>query len=149
MSVADQQLAHLVLPDVEVVGVLQHLSPGPDELPSVALRTRAPHGRPLAAVEHAELNGGLVSHLTCVSAQRIYLAYNLPLGNPAYGRVAAHLRYLVHVHGDQARLRAHPGTRTCRFAARMTATHDHHIVSHFHFHPHSCLYVISLFRTQK
>src|SRR5574344_19874 len=51
-SVGNEQLVGLVLPDVEVVGVVEYGSPLPDEFTTVALSTRTPYGRSLADVQH-------------------------------------------------------------------------------------------------
>ena len=128
----NEQFPHLILPDAQVLRVLQDLSPFPDELCPVALSTGAPHGRTLAAVQHPELNGGAVGNLARMSAQGIYLAHYLPLGNAADGRVARHLCNLVHVHGYQARPGTKPCTGRCCLATGMPGTDDNNIVIEFH-----------------
>ena len=104
-----QQLIGLVLPDVEIRRGIQHGAPFPDKLTPVALGTRTPNGRSLAAIEHTELDGGGIGHQSHLSTQRIYLAHDLSLGNTTDGRIARHLRYLVHIHGDKQCLRSHVG----------------------------------------
>ena len=105
----DEELVGLVLEDVEVRGVVEDMSPLPDELPAVALCPRTPHCRSFRAVEHTELDGGGVGDKAHLSAEGVDLAYNLSLGYSADGRIAAHLPYLVHVHRYQTRLRTDVG----------------------------------------
>ena len=78
-----KKMADLVLPDVQVGGVLQHLAPRPDELAAVALRTRAPHGRSLGAVEHTELQGAGIRDAPHGAAHSIYFSDNLSFSNAA------------------------------------------------------------------
>ncbi len=103
-AVFDDKFTHGVLPDMQVGGVLQYFAPCPDELVAVTLRTRAPHGGAFGAVEYAELDGGLVSHQSHVSAQGVYFSNDLSFGNAAYGGITAHLPDFVHVHRDKAGL---------------------------------------------
>ncbi len=94
----DKEFLHLILPDGKIGRILQNLPPGPDELATVALCTRAPHGWAFRAVEHAELNGGLVRHDTHLSSQCVDLAHNLSFGNASDSRITTHLGNFVHVH---------------------------------------------------
>ena len=57
-----QQFIGLVLPDVKIGRCIQYGAPLPDKLTSVALGTRTPNGRPLRAVQHAELDGSSIRH---------------------------------------------------------------------------------------
>ena len=58
---------------------------------AVGLRTRTAHGRPLAAVEHAELNAGRASATASHQAvERIDLADQMTLAEAADRRVARH-----------------------------------------------------------
>ena len=116
------------MPDVETVGVVEHGAPLPDELAAVALRPGTPYGRTFRAVEHAELYCRLVGDDAHVSAQRVDFAHYLAFGNSAYGRVAAHLRYFVHVHGDEARACAHVCRGGGGLAAGVSAAYDDNIV---------------------
>ena len=58
----------------------------------VRLRPRPPDGRALGAVEHAELDAGGVGGDAHQPAEGVDLADHLPLGQPADGGVAGHLR---------------------------------------------------------
>ena len=60
------------------------------------------HGRALGAVEHAELDAGGVDDLAHLAAEGVDLADDLPLGDAADGRVAAHLGDGVGIHREQA-----------------------------------------------
>ena len=126
-AVFHDEFGRFVLPYTQVLRVLQALAPGRDEPGPVALCPRAPHSRSFRAVEHTELDGRCVGHLARQSAQGVYFADDLPLRDAAYGRVAAHLGYLVHVHRYQTCPCAHPGCRRGRFAAGVAGTYHHHI----------------------
>ena len=131
-SVSYEQFVSLVLPDVEVVGVVEDGSPFPDKLSSVALGTGAPYGRTLSDVEHSELDGGFIRYDTHLSAQSIDFAHNLSLGNTSDGGVATHLSNLVHIHRYQTGF----GTHVCRgcssLASGMSSTDNEHVIIEFH-----------------
>ena len=65
------------------------------------------HGRALGAVEHAELDAGRVDDLAHLAAEGVDLADDLPLGDAADGRVAAHLADGVGVHRQQGGAQPH------------------------------------------
>ena len=132
LLVFHQQLLYLILPDAKVGSVLENLTPGPDELASVALGARAPHGGAFTAVQHTELNGGTVSNLCHMSAQCINLPYNLSFGYTADSRIAAHLCNLVHIHCYKAGLSSQCCTGCCRFASCVSGTNHYHVKIHFH-----------------
>ena len=136
-----KQLVGLVLPDVQSFGRIERFAPFRDEFSPIALRPRTPNGRSFAFIEHAELYRRRVGNHSHFTAQRVNFAHNLPFGNATHGRVAAHLRYFVHVHCDKAGL----GTKFCRgassFATRMTASNDEDIVSEYHI-VICCMYLI-------
>ena len=132
LSVSNEQFVCLVLPDVEVVGMVEDGSPFPDKLSSVALGTGAPYGRTFADVEHSELDGGFIRYDTHLSAQCIDFAHNLSLGNTSDGGVATHLTNLVHIHRYQTGF----GTHVCRgcssLASGMSSTDNEHVIIEFH-----------------
>ena len=57
----------------------------------IALHARRMNRRPFAGVEHMIVQGGIIGHAAHRSAQCVNFAHNLPLGNPANGRIARHL----------------------------------------------------------
>ena len=132
LPVVGEEFFHLILPDAQILRVLQYFPPCPDKLSSVTLGAWAPHGRSLASVEQAKLYGSPVCHLTGVSAQGIHLSYDLSFCYSSYGRVATHLGNLVHVHGDETSFGPHACAGTCCFASGMSTSHYHHIKFHFH-----------------
>ena len=134
-AVLNDELVGLVLPDVKPLRRVERRAPLPNELLAVALCPRAPHGRSLAAVEHAELDCRSVRYAAHLSAQRINLPYYLSFGYTAHGRIAAHLRNLVHVHRYQTRAGTHARCRRCRLASRVAAADDQYVVFHFHNSP--------------
>ena len=56
------------------------------------------HRRALAAVQHADLQAGLVRVHAHLSAQRVDFADDLPLGYASHGGIARHVGQLGHVH---------------------------------------------------
>ncbi len=68
---------------------------------AVALRARRLGGGALGGVEHPELYAAGVGVQRHFAAQSVDLAYQLSLGNAAYGGIAGHLRYVVVVEREQ------------------------------------------------
>ena len=58
---------------------------------SVSLRPRSTHRCTLASIQNAELNAGLVRRDRHCSAERIDFLDEVPLADPADGRIAGHL----------------------------------------------------------
>ena len=127
-----QEFVCLILPDIQILCLIQMPAPLPDKLPSVALGPRTPHSWTFANVQHTELYRGGVSHQSHLAAEGINLAHNLPLGDTADGRIARHLRNLVHVHRHEAGFGTHIGTGAGCFAPRMTTSDDQNIIVEFH-----------------
>ena len=88
---------------------------------AVGLGARALHGRPLGAVEQPELDAGRIGHPPHQAVQRIDLAHQVALAEPADGRVARHLADGGEAVRHQRRARAHAGRRSRRLAAGMAA----------------------------
>ena len=127
-----EQFLCLILPDVEISGFIEMAAPFPDEFSSVALGSRAPYGRPLAYVQHSELDGGGISDESHLTTEGIDLSDYLSLGDASYGRIARHLCNLVHIHCYQAGLCTHIGAGTSSFATSMTASDDDDVVFQYH-----------------
>ena len=111
----------------KLVGLLIGLGPG------------TVHGRALAAIEHAELQPGLVNHFAHQPAQGIDFPDDLPLGNPPDRRIAAHLSHRVAVHRQKRCPRADSSGRQSRLATGMAGTDDHHVEIVTRFGHHSTL----------
>ena len=119
------EIDRLLLTDRKVRGLLEHVLHGALVAGLVALCARRPHGGPLRAVQHAELDGGGVGDLSHEAAEGVDLAHEMPLRDAADARIAAHLRDVVQIHGEHQGRRAEP--RGCRggFTGGMTsADHD-------------------------
>ena len=74
------------------------MAPLGTEVHTVGLRTGAPHGWPLTAIKHPELDCRAIGNDTHHSAKSIYLSDYLPLSYTPNGRITTHLRHLVHIH---------------------------------------------------
>ena len=66
-----EQFLDLVLPDVQTVDSIERFAPFPDEFLAVALRSRTPHCRTFAPIQHPKLDGRGIRHPTHFAAERI------------------------------------------------------------------------------
>ena len=94
----------------------------------IALGARTPYRRAPRCIEQAKLNAHGVGHFAHNAAQGVHLAHQVSFGNAANGRIAAHLRNQVQVHGDQRGLQPHARRSHRRLASGVTGTHHYHIV---------------------
>ena len=123
---------HLILPYIEVRCTIKNLAPFPDEFTTIALCSGAPHSRPLRLIEHAQLYSCGIGHYAHASTQCINLAHYLSLGYSTNGRVARHLRNLVHIHSDETSLGTHHGSSVCCFTSCVATADNYDIVVKFH-----------------
>ncbi len=91
---------------------------------AVGLGAGALHGRSLAAVEHPELDAGLVGDAAHQPVEGIDLAHQMALAEPADGRVAGHLADGREAVGDERRPGAQARGRGRGLAAGMAAADD-------------------------
>ena len=101
----------------------------------VALGARAPDGGAARGVEQAELDADGVGDLAHDAAQGVDFAHQVALGHAADGRIAAHLRDQVEVHGDERGLQAHARGGHGGFAAGVAGAHHDDIVLFGKSHP--------------
>ena len=127
-----EQFFHLVLPNVQTIDSIERFAPFPHEFFAVALRARTPHGRPLAPIQHPKLNRRGIGNTPHFAAERIYLPDYLAFSNSSHGRIARHLRHLVHVHRDETRACAHACRRHSSLASCVAAADDNHVVVELH-----------------
>ena len=109
----------------EDVGVL--LEERPHRAPvesAIALRARRPHGGPLAAIEHPELERREVRRASHDAAERVDLARDGALRDPADRRIAGHLADRLERRGEEDHPRAEPRRGDRGLDARMTAADD-------------------------
>src|SRR3546814_5683008 len=90
-----------------VIAAEQRLDGGAIE-PAVGLRARPLHRRTLAPVEQAIMDTGGVGGAAHDPVQRIDLAHQMALAQPADRRVARHLADLARILRDEAHARADP-----------------------------------------
>ena len=88
---------------------------------AVGLGARPLDGGALGAVQHAELDAGPIGDAAHQPVQRIDLADQMALAEPADGRVAGHLADGLELVGDQRRACAHARGGGGRLAAGMSA----------------------------
>ena len=101
---------------------------------AVGLRARAAHRRALAAVEHAELDAAGVRHPAHEAVERVDLAHEMALSEPADRRIARHGADGRGPLRDHGGARAHPRGGRSGFAAGMAAADNDHVVSRFDRH---------------
>jgi hypothetical protein len=119
------QLGHFSLLDKEIRLALQHLAHFQAVLLLVTLSARRPHGRTTGGIEQPELYPDSVSNFAHDSAQRVHFADEMPLGDPAHGRIAGHLRDQVDIQRKQGGLQSHAGGGHRGFTAGVSgADHD-------------------------
>ncbi len=95
---------------------------------AVGLGARPLNRGPLRAVQHAELNAGLVGDAAHQPVQRVDLAHEMTLAEPANGRIAGHLADGLDLVRDQRRARAHARGRGRGLAAGVSAANHDHII---------------------
>ncbi len=94
---------------------------------AVGLGARALDRWALGAVQEPELDAGGIGHTAHEAVERIDLAHQVALAEPADGGVAGHLADGREGMGDEGRAGAHAGSRGRGLAAGMAATHHDHI----------------------
>ena len=95
---------------------------------AVGLGAGALHRGAFAPVQHAELDAGGVSHPAHQAVEGVDLADQMPLAEPANGRIAGHLADGGEAVGDQRRARADAGGSRRSLAAGMAAADHDHVV---------------------
>jgi hypothetical protein len=91
------------------------------------LGSRAPHGRPLAHIEHTELDTRLVGQKPHQAAERIDISDNLPFSHPAYGRVATHTPDGINIHREHGGLYAQFPSGVGRLDTGMTTADNDNV----------------------
>ena len=115
------------LGDIERGQLLEQGADGAAVQRAIALRARCPDGWSLGSIEHAELDGGAVGRSPHDAAQRVDLAHQVSLRDPAHCRVARHLRDQIDVERVESSLQAHAGGGHRGFASGMTGSDYDHI----------------------
>ena len=91
---------------------------------TIRLGARAAHRRPLAAVQHAELDSRLVGHAPHEPIESIDLAHQMALAETADCRIARHGAHGGEAVGDEGGRRAEARGRRRGFAAGVPSAHD-------------------------
>ncbi|OPZ80125.1 MAG: hypothetical protein BWY77_01226 [bacterium ADurb.Bin431] len=125
----DKQGGHALLAQGEVLLLLEQPAHAQGVVIAVILGARGPDGGTLGAVEHAELQGGLVRHHAHGAAEGVDLLDEVALGQSADGGIAGHLRQGEDVLGDEQGGGPHPGGRQRGLAAGMTPTHYQNVIA--------------------
>ena len=102
---------------------------------AVGLRARPAHGRTLAAIEHAELDAALVGDAAHQPVERIDLAHQMALAEPADRRIAGHRPDGREAVRDQRGARAHARGRGRGLAAGVAAANHDDIEGGHGIHP--------------
>jgi hypothetical protein len=124
------EVLRLALDDVEIGnGVEQSLDRFPVEL-SVRLRSRSPHRRSLAPVQHPELNTGLVRGQAHDPIHGVNLPHQMTFSKTSDRRIAGHRADRVAPMGHQRRSCTKTCGSSCSLAAGMTTANHHYIIFH-------------------
>ena len=99
---------------------------------AVGLGARTAHRRPLAAIEHPKLDAAGIGDAAHEAVERIDLAHQMALAEPADGRIAGHRADGGEAMGDQRRARAHAGGRSRRLTAGVAAADNDHVEAGVH-----------------
>ena len=112
--------------------VLEHAANcGAIQLP-VSLRARRSYCRPLARIERAKLNAGMINRHCHRATQRIDLFRKMALADSADRRVAAHLPERIDALRNQKSSRTHPRGSQRGFRTGVTATDHYDVISFCH-----------------
>ena len=101
----------------------------------VALGAGAPDSRTARGIQEAELDADGIGYFAHDAAEGIDLAHEVALGHASNGRIAAHLRNQVEVHGNDGGFQAHARGSHGRFAASVPSAHHDDIVLFGERHP--------------
>ena len=94
---------------------------------AVGLGARSLHGRPLAAVQHPELDARPVDGAAHDTVERVDLAHQVALAEPADRRIAGHFADGFELMGHEQRPRTPPRRGGGRFAACMAPANDNDV----------------------
>src|SRR5690606_24743823 len=94
---------------------------------SVGLGARPAHSRSFAAIKYPELDAAEVGDAAHQAVERVDLADEVPLSQPADGGVAGHRPHRIETVGDERRRRSHARRRGRGFAAGVAAADDDNI----------------------
>jgi hypothetical protein len=95
---------------------------------AISLGAGRPHGGALTGVEKPKLDTSGIyvpGHLT---AECIDFTHQMPLCQPAYCRVAGHLRNRIKVKGEEKDTATHTGSSQSCLTARVAGTYNNHII---------------------
>ncbi len=126
--VLNDERGHFGLLDVKVRFALEDFLHAHPVLLLVALRARRPDGWPSARVQKAKLDADRVGDLPHHAAQRVDLAHQVTLRDPADRRIAGHLGDQIRVHRDHRRPHPEAGAGARGFAAGVPSTDDYNVI---------------------
>ncbi len=90
---------------------------------AVRLGARGTHRRPLAGIEDAKLDSGLVGGGGHCATERVHFLDQVPLADSTDGRIAGHLAKGFDIVGQQQRAATRPGRRQGGLGAGVSAAH--------------------------
>ena len=124
-----EKIVHLAGDDPEVGHRFDRRPHGRGIEFAVGLGARAAHRRPLASIEHAELDAAGVRHTAHEAVEGVDLAHEMALPEPADRRIARHGADGRGPLCDHGGARAHPRGGRSGFAAGVAAADNDHVVS--------------------
>ena len=109
-AIPDNEVINGLLEDMQPGLIFQGIADGPAIQHPVGLGTRCPYRRPLAGIQHTEMDPGQISCTRHASTQGIDFPDQMTLADTPDGRVTAHLPEGVEIVGQQQSTRA----KSCR-----------------------------------
>ena len=94
------------------------------------------HGWPFAHIKHAELDASGINGLPHQSAHRVDLTDDMPFGNAADSRIAAHLAHGVQIRCQQRRPRTNARGGRSSFGTGVSSTDHQHVIVIFNSFSH-------------
>ncbi len=125
-----EQVVHGLLEQPKIRLIFEAPTDRPPIQNAIGLCARRPHGRPLGAIEDAELDACFVRGSGHRTAKRIDFLDQMPLADPADRGVARHLPEGFDAVRQQHGASAHPGRGQRRFGTGVTAA-DHDDIEPF------------------
>ena len=131
-ALLDVEIVHFCFDHVQIRGVADRLLHRRRIKLAVGLGARAAHCGPLAAIEDPELDATGIGDAAHEAVERIDLAHQVALAEPADGRIAGHGADGGEAMGDQGRARAHAGGCSRRLTAGVAASDNDHVEAGVH-----------------
>src|SRR6478736_4770714 len=131
---------YTILVKIYIFRLFKHSTPGRGKQHPVTLRPGTPHCRAFTPVEHTEFNHAFIGYNSAITTQCVNFTNNLAFCYTTHRRIATHLSYSLHIHGNKQNFTAQVCSCGCSFTARMTCTNYNYIIFWKHLAKIDCCY---------